>query len=375
MKSRVLFIMHMPPPVHGAAMMGKYIHDSKYINESFDCFYLNLSASSNISEVGIISVKKIFFLIKIVYKIVKAIVIYKPQICYYTPTSDGWGIYKDAFIIRLMRMFKVKILLHFHNKGVKNFSKHKMARLAYRIMYRNVRIILLSEHVYNDVSDYVSTDQVYYLNNGIPLSVSDIEYEEIASKRNLQQGPVKILFLSNMISEKGIWTLLDACYILKEESIDFVCDYVGNWGDTTKDDFQKAINQRGLQNKVHLQGPKYGDDKKSFLSNAQIFVFPTYYHGENFPLVLLEAMEYGLPCISTQEGGIPSIIHQDKNGFIIPQKDANQLAQKIKDLIFNANKIKIMGENSRQYFLSHFTIDHFENNLKGIIIDYLKSKN
>lgn len=272
-------------------------------------------------------------------------------------------------------MFKVKILLHFHNKGVKNFSKHKLARLAYRIMYRNVRIILLSEHVYNDVSDYVSTDQVYYLNNGIPLSVSDIEYEEIASKRNLQQGPVKILFLSNMISEKGIWILLDACYILKEESIDFICDYVGNWGDTTKDDFQKAINQRGLQNKVHIQGPKYGDDKKSFLSNAQIFVFPTYYHGENFPLVLLEAMEYGLPCISTQEGGIPSIIHQEENGFIIPQKDANQLAQKIKDLIFNANKIKIMGENSRQYFLSHFTIDHFENNLKGIIIDYLKSKN
>lgn len=34
MKSKVLFIMHMPPPVHGAAMVGKYIHDSRLINET-----------------------------------------------------------------------------------------------------------------------------------------------------------------------------------------------------------------------------------------------------------------------------------------------------------------------------------------------------
>lgn len=38
----------MPPPVHGAAMMGKYIHDSKIINEAFDCLYINPSASKEI---------------------------------------------------------------------------------------------------------------------------------------------------------------------------------------------------------------------------------------------------------------------------------------------------------------------------------------
>ena len=36
---RILFIMHMPPPVHGAAMVGKYIHDSRLVNEAFDCRY------------------------------------------------------------------------------------------------------------------------------------------------------------------------------------------------------------------------------------------------------------------------------------------------------------------------------------------------
>ena len=41
-KPRILFIMHMPPPVHGAAMMGQYIHDSALVESSFDCRFINL---------------------------------------------------------------------------------------------------------------------------------------------------------------------------------------------------------------------------------------------------------------------------------------------------------------------------------------------
>ena len=49
-KSNILFIMHMPPPVHGAAMMGKYIHDSKLINSTFDCHYINLTIAKSLQD-------------------------------------------------------------------------------------------------------------------------------------------------------------------------------------------------------------------------------------------------------------------------------------------------------------------------------------
>ena len=52
MKPSILFILHMPPPVHGAAMMGKYIHDSKMINETFDCHYINLATAKDIKDIG-----------------------------------------------------------------------------------------------------------------------------------------------------------------------------------------------------------------------------------------------------------------------------------------------------------------------------------
>ena len=45
MKPKILFILHLPPPIHGAAMMGKYIQESELVNSSFDCFCINLATN------------------------------------------------------------------------------------------------------------------------------------------------------------------------------------------------------------------------------------------------------------------------------------------------------------------------------------------
>lgn len=49
---KVLFILHLPPPVHGASMVGKYIHDSETINNTFECHYLNLTLAKDINDIG-----------------------------------------------------------------------------------------------------------------------------------------------------------------------------------------------------------------------------------------------------------------------------------------------------------------------------------
>ena len=51
MKPKILFIMHMPPPVHGASMVGQYLHDSELINSSFDCHYVNLAVATRLEDV------------------------------------------------------------------------------------------------------------------------------------------------------------------------------------------------------------------------------------------------------------------------------------------------------------------------------------
>ena len=82
MKPRVLFIMHMPPPVHGASMMGEYIHDSKAINEAFDCHYLNLTLAKDINDIGKGGIRKLIVYLKKQIQIAITVKRIKSQLCY-----------------------------------------------------------------------------------------------------------------------------------------------------------------------------------------------------------------------------------------------------------------------------------------------------
>lgn len=67
--------------------------------------------------------------------------------------------------------------------------------------------------------------------------------------------------------------------------------------------------------------------KSKIIENLPVLpLFPTFYHNEYFPLVLLEAMEHGLSFISTTEGGIPGIVDDGKTGFLVPKHDVAVLA-------------------------------------------------
>ena len=119
-------------------------------------------------------------------------------------------------------------------------------------------------------------------------------------------------------------------------------------------------------------GPKYGDDKAKCFNQSDVFVFPTFYHNECFPLVLLEAMQYGLACISTNEAGIPNIIDDGKTGLIVPKKDCIALADSIEKLINDRKLCLQMGQAGRKKYEEKFTLDVFERNICRILEEYSK---
>ncbi len=363
---KILFILHLPPPVHGASMMGQYIHDSHLINEKFDCRYINLSASENVDEVGKLSLRKIGFLFVNLCEVIRSVVVERPELCYLTPTSGGWGFLRDFVMVKALRVLRVNVILHFHNKASKEWVEKKRHFPFVQAFFKGVKIILLSEELYPERAPFINKEAVFFCPNGIP-SVAPLE-----NSLRLQNDKVHFLFLSNMMEGKGVFVLLEACSVLRSQGIDFQCDFVGGWKDVNESDFNEMIAKYGLQNHIKVHGAKYGEDKVYFLQRADVFVFPTHYHGETFGLVLLEAMDYSLPCISTDNGAIKTVVKDGETGFCVEQKNVLELAQKMSWMIDHRDERLEMGRNGKRRYDQNFTLEHFEKRMMSILEDCYK---
>ena len=360
---KVLFIMHMPPPVHGAAMVGKYIHDSHLINSQFECRYINLTTASSLEDIGKMGLSKVFAYCKLLIYIWREVRKFAPNLVYVTPNAKGGAFYKDFIVVQMLKVLGCKIVVHYHNKGVSSRQSKWFDNFLYKKFYKNIKVILLGEPLYKDVEKYVKWDDVYICPNGIPISDDETKCQELV----VNDVP-RLLFLSNLIENKGVIVLLEALKILKENSSSFVCDFVG--GETAEIDaqrFEEEVAKRGLKGVVIYKGKKYGVDKLKEYQQTDIFVFPTYYDNECFPLVLLEAMEQGLPCVSTAEGAISAIIDDNVNGLIAERRNPQALAEKINLLLKDKEMRHKMGNAGRQKFQSEFTLERFEKRICFIL--------
>ena len=509
MAHKILFIAPLPPPVHGSSMVSKYIKESTLIQECFDCDFVNLSTSRSMDEIGKGGLKKIFRFLASYLIVLWKLITHRYSLCYLAITCHGMGFLKDAPFVLLCKLFCRKVVLHQHNKGL----SRDVARWPYRwlmpLVYRNTTVMLLSWHLYEDVSSVVERGQVVVCANGVPpldngqqstdngllrdedtqsvydnvnendnlfkstefilgqqttdnsqlstdglfnqhdkhtnldasthtqacaghpgcsqishteltedtefscnaenicqreldtnsqnlqgaeLNVERLMFNEGSQRLNvdenlsqsdfhrseaqfssslspsLEPSVPRLLFLSNLIESKGIYVLLEACRMLKEEGIVFQCDYVGGESKLISgESFRNAIAERGLTDCVTYHGPQYGAAKDRFFRGADIFVFPTYYDNECFPLVLVEAMQYRLPIVTTPEGGILDIVTDGVNGFVCPQRDVDALAVALRKLIGDRQLRVAMGQRGYELYRERMTLEVFEMRFTGLL--------
>jgi len=363
----ILFLLHLPPPIHGSSIVGLSIKESVTINKAFECRYFNLLASKNVSETGKVSIRKTIEFVTTFTKVFFSLIRKRPQLCYLALTSSGKAFYKDLLLVALLKLFRIKRVYHLHNKGVCLHQNKFFNRVCYRFVFMDAEVILLSKYLYFDIRKFVPKLKVHICPNGI------LDGQSETPNNKCEQTPVNILFLSNLIESKGVHVLLEACILLKKKEITFECVFVGGEGDITATQFKVLINQLELDNQVSYQGKKFGEEKKKFFSNADIFVLPTY--EDCFPLVLLEASSYSLPLLSTFEGGIPDIVDDGITGFLIPQRNAEALTEKLEQLIKNPSLRKQMGAAGRKKYENEFRLEIFEKRLSEILHKVIEKGN
>ena len=339
-------------------MMGRQIQESAVVSASCQASFINLSASSTLREIGRRPWQKAAFVIRLLREVRRELRRCKPDLVYVTPTSTLPGFIKDYLVVRLVRKAGVRVVVHFHNKGVSSRQDRWLDDRLYRSFFKGTDVILLSRSLYPDVRKYVPENRLHICPNGIP----DLPHVRV------EHTGFRFLFLSNLIPTKGILVLLEACRVLKEKGRRFQCEFVGaGTVGMEADKFVEIIRSMGLEGMVVYSGPCYGEEKVKALARSDAFVFPTFYPYECFPLVLLEALSMELPVITTREGAIQDIVEDGVDGILCQQQDLSGLVRAMEYLLDHPDKAREMGSKGRERFLGQFTSRCFESNLLSIL--------
>jgi glycosyltransferase involved in cell wall biosynthesis len=164
--------------------------------------------------------------------------------------------------------------------------------------------------------------------------------EDELISRAYEPGPLRLLFLGNVIRRKGLHTLLET---IRLQTLDFRLDVVGSLNVDPKytRKIKRMVEISGLKSKVTFHGPLDNEQLAIRLKSAHVMVVPSSYEG--FGIVYLEGMAFGLPAIGTTYGGAAEIITDGETGYLVPPDDATALAQKLSTIASDRDLLAYMS--------------------------------
>lgn len=364
MRPRILFIVQLPPPIHGVTVMNQYTVDNPGWRSKYDVKTLPLHFGQTLDDIGKITPSKMFHLVGFIFRLCRILITFKPSLVYFTIVPTGKIFYRDALFTMLIKLFRRPLVFHLHKRGIEEMasgSRHK--RWLLRKTFKGVASVCLSEKLTADIRT-VYEPEPYVLPNGI-----EIVNSRVIERHNI---PPRILYLSNLVKNKGIEVFLQSLADLHKQGCRFQARVVGAPVDYSIEQAKEFCAAAGIAHLVDVIGPRFGRDKFHELERADIFVLPSF--TECVPLSILEAMQFGLPVVATCVGGIPDIIQEGVNGFLVPPRSSKELTVRLKQLLVDKNLRIQMGHSARERFMQKFTLSKFYEGLTDIFEQVLQGR-
>lgn len=237
----------------------------------------------------------------------------------------------------------------------KNQPKYSFTFHAYDIYFKNKWLTTLVNNCHKAFSiseyniNYVIDNYKNIKREKLTLSrLGVFRPQQIAQKPLTTNGELKLGIISWFVEKKGIKYLLEAFKILKDEGFDGINLELAGDG-PLKNQFLEFINENGLQRSVNYLGKLNNEQKPGFFSSLDAFILPSIKlknDHDGIPVVLMEAISYGLPIISTNVSGIPEICIDNYNGYLIEEKNVNAIITAIKNIFKSRDNLNRLKENS-----------------------------
>lgn len=355
---KILFFVQLPPPLHGASLCNKNLINSKVISSEFDLRVLPISFNKTIEDMQKNNVFKLFRVVPLVFKLIKELILFKPDIVYFSISPLGSAFLRDVLFVSIIKVFRTEIVYHLHGKGIADVTSSCLNKL-YRYVFNKSTIICLSPRLAKDIDDVKGNANVTICPNGIVTGDFDRHIYTPTSK-------LKLLFLSNLLPSKGIKIYLEAALLLIENGFDVEVNIAGPFNlKYTEKEFQSFLNNnKKLQAVTYYHGSVTGAIKWELLGQTDVLIHPTL--NDAFPLVILEAMSAGCVIVSTEQGGIPDILENKSFGFLLNETTSRCLFEQVKVILEQQDSIYGWSRESELEFNDKYTFKGFENRIANV---------
>ena len=358
-KLQVLVIGYLPPPYFGPSVTFQALMRSAF-SERIDVAFIDQTVSKRVGELERVQVRKLLLLAKMILQLIGHLLRRKFDYCCLSISVNRNAFLKERLFVRVARLFGVPSVLYAHANGFADFyneSAPRMQRLIDDTVSRAAGAIVMGESLRFNFERWLPAERIFVVGSGI--EASGLPHRSVGADH-----PFTVLFLGNLIREKGVFILLEAArrIVAAHPPVRFV--FAGDWQvESDRLEAERTIRESGIQQHVSFAGVVWGERKWQLLVDADAFVFPTYYPLEAHPLVVVEALEAGLPVVTTRWAAIPEIIEDGVNGLLAKPRDADDLTEKILRIIRDPALRERMSGANRRRFEEVYTHEHYGNRM------------
>jgi glycosyltransferase involved in cell wall biosynthesis len=338
---KILFIVPLPPPIHGQSFVSKVLFDE--MKRTHDITVINTSKEK--TENVLSNFKRFTEVVKILYEIWKNR--RNKDAVYITISESFLGNMKDLLTYLFFTTNLSKIIIHIHGGSLKKelWNKYPLIYHINKFFIQRIGGVIISGNSHKEIfSDIINKIKLYIIPNFAPDKMFITEQKLM--EKFLNFAPLKILYVSGMRDKKGYLDLFQSFVNIDDKlkdklSIDFAGAFESN------EEREKFIGLISSFKQIKYHGVINENEKKKLFSEAHVFCLPTKYF-EGQPISILEAYASGCLVLTTLLGGIPDIFKEDINGYKILPNDANSISNEIMHCLNNPNEIKRIGIENRK---------------------------
>lgn len=233
-------------------------------------------------------------------------------------------------ILMVLYALLIKILLRkpfvVYGRGTDIYLASGFDRLLYKLtLPRADAVIALTNDMKGAIQRLCHRD-VFVIPNGVDIDrFSRLSREKARIRLNIVANEKILLFVGWLRPVKGVRYLIESMSIIKQRYRNIRLLIVGDGKD--RQNLEELAKKLNLARCISFTGQVPNETVAEYMAASDLFILPSL--SEGFPVTASEAMASGLPIVATRVRGMPDIVREDENGFLVESKNPEQIAERV----------------------------------------------